>query len=274
MALLSIGDFSVASHLSVKALRHYDEVGLLEPVARDPRSGYRRYGADQLARAQLIRRLRRLEMPVPEVRLVLDAPDEAARDRIIAGHLDRLEASLAETRSAITELRTLLDADPAAIDVTVRQDPAVSVAAITDVVSLDELGPWWEEAWVELWQLARATSTQVTGFAGGAFAQELFSAERGEATLYLPTATAMRSARVRTVDLPPATLAVTVHHGSDGTADRTYGALGAWVAEHHRGADTPPVRERYVVAHDAVDDDAERRTEIGWPLAEDGDPGA
>ena len=68
---LTIGDFSKATHLSVKMLRHYHEVGLLEPVEVDVGSGYRRYSAEQIVRAQVIRRFRDLEMPLEDIHVVL-----------------------------------------------------------------------------------------------------------------------------------------------------------------------------------------------------------
>ena len=43
--LLNIGEFSRMTHLSVKALRHYHDVGVLEPATIDPHSGYRSYDA-------------------------------------------------------------------------------------------------------------------------------------------------------------------------------------------------------------------------------------
>ena len=55
---LPIGDFSRATHLSVKMLRHYHQLGLLEPVDVDLDSGYRRYAAEQIVAAQVIRRFR------------------------------------------------------------------------------------------------------------------------------------------------------------------------------------------------------------------------
>src|SRR4029077_18351911 len=60
---LPIGDFSRATHLSVRMLRHYHELGLLEPVDVDLDSGYRRYAPEQIVRAQVIRRFRDLDMP-------------------------------------------------------------------------------------------------------------------------------------------------------------------------------------------------------------------
>ena len=93
---LTVGDFSRATHLSVKTLRHYHQVGLLEPAAVNPDTGYRYYSAGQIPTAQVIRRLRDLEMPVADVKAVLAAPDAAARNALIAAHLGRLEAELAE----------------------------------------------------------------------------------------------------------------------------------------------------------------------------------
>src|ERR1700724_1756960 len=106
---VTIGDFSRASHLSVKTLRHYHEVGLLEPSEVDPANGYRYYAEDQIPVAQVIRRLRGLEMPVAEVKSVLAAPDAETRNRLIVAHLDRLEGNLARTQAAVLELRELLE---------------------------------------------------------------------------------------------------------------------------------------------------------------------
>ena len=49
---VTIGDFSRASYLSVKTLRHYHEIGLLEPSEVDPDNGYRHYSEDQIPLAQ------------------------------------------------------------------------------------------------------------------------------------------------------------------------------------------------------------------------------
>ena len=57
--LLTIGEFARASRLSPKALRLYDELGLLRPVRVDEYSGYRYYSPDQLDQARLVAWLRR-----------------------------------------------------------------------------------------------------------------------------------------------------------------------------------------------------------------------
>ena len=57
---MAIGDFSRMTYLSVKALRHYHEIGLLAPSQVDPATGYRHYDASQVPMAQVIRRFRDL----------------------------------------------------------------------------------------------------------------------------------------------------------------------------------------------------------------------
>lgn len=56
--MLKIGDFSKLSRVSIRMLRHYDEIGLLKPVWIDPESGYRYYSAEQLPVAGRINALK------------------------------------------------------------------------------------------------------------------------------------------------------------------------------------------------------------------------
>ncbi|MEV6595446.1 MerR family transcriptional regulator [Actinoplanes sp. NPDC051346] len=79
---LTIGEFGRRAGLSIKALRLYDVSGLLPPADVDPVSGYRRYAADQLARARRISLLRQLDMPLSVVAEVLSGTDEEAAERL------------------------------------------------------------------------------------------------------------------------------------------------------------------------------------------------
>src|SRR5690349_12321001 len=105
---LSIGDFSKMTYLSVKALRHYHDVGVLEPVEIDASSGYRFYAPSQVATAQTIRRLRELDMPLDEVRALVQTDDPKARDAALIAHLQRMEAQLEQTQQTVASLRGLL----------------------------------------------------------------------------------------------------------------------------------------------------------------------
>ena len=88
--LLTIGVFAIVSGLSVNALRHYDELGLLTPAHVDPGTGYRRYHPGQVGPARMICALRRVDMPIEDVRQILRASgDTAVRDRLTR-HRNRL----------------------------------------------------------------------------------------------------------------------------------------------------------------------------------------
>lgn len=97
MERLTIGAFAQASRLSAKALRLYDELGLLRPACVDPVSGYRLYDPAQLDRARLVAWLRRLGMPLARIRVVGDLPPEAAAAEV-AAYWAQVEADVAERR--------------------------------------------------------------------------------------------------------------------------------------------------------------------------------
>ncbi|MFG2358428.1 MerR family transcriptional regulator [Streptomyces sp. NPDC048521] len=87
--LMPIGVFAERSGLTSSALRFYADSGLLAPAVVDPASGYRYYGADQVARAAMLRRLREIAMPLTAVEAVLDAETEAA-SRLIDEHVAKV----------------------------------------------------------------------------------------------------------------------------------------------------------------------------------------
>lgn len=78
MDLMSIGEFARLSRLSAKALRLYDELGLLPPAEVDPDSGYRWYAAGQLDNARLVASLRQIGVPLAQIQLILSLEPEAA----------------------------------------------------------------------------------------------------------------------------------------------------------------------------------------------------
>src|SRR5690625_6011001 len=81
--LMTIGEFASVTWLSPKALRLYDRKGLLSPDTVDPHSGYRKYSPAQVETARLITLLRRIDMPLEQVRDLLGTSSEerAAQDR-------------------------------------------------------------------------------------------------------------------------------------------------------------------------------------------------
>ena len=261
-----MGDFSRATHLSVKTLHHYHQVGLLEPATVNPDTGYRYYSAGQIPAAQVIRRLRDLEMPVADVKAVLAAPDAPARNALIAAHLNRLEAGLAQTRAAVESLRQLLQPPdgPAAIEH--RSVPATAAAAIEAVVDRADALAWWQGALGELRATIRAQGLHATGPSGGVFASELLQQDRGPATVFIPVPSRVHPiGRVTSLVIPAAELAIISHHGSLADADLSYAKLGSYATTHEISIDGP-LREYYLRGAGDTPDEAEWRTEIGWPI--------
>jgi DNA-binding transcriptional MerR regulator len=271
-ASLTIGDFARATHLSVKTLRYYHRVGVLEPSDVDPDTGYRRYRTDQIPVAQVIRRFRQLDMPLEDIHAVLAAPDVAARNAVIANHLDRLETSLERTQQATASLRDLLDPRSAVqpADLEHIGVPATPAAAITDTIDIEDISAWFQGALGELHATLAAQRVRPAAPAGGIYATELFAEDRGEATVFIPCDLSFRpTGRIAALVVPGAELAVTTHVGSHAEIDRAYGALAAHVAHHAIGVEGP-IRECYLVDRYTTRDETQWRTQIGWPIFDTG----
>jgi DNA-binding transcriptional MerR regulator/effector-binding domain-containing protein len=265
-ARISIGDFSRMTHVSVTALRHYHEVGLLDPAEIDPSSGYRFYAAEQVQTAQVIRRFRDLDMPLDEIREVLHAPDAAARNRVIVAHMQRMESQLAATQSVVASLRFLLERSPAPIAVSHRLATGIRAVAICDRVSFPGLDSWLAAAQRDIDAVLAAAGVPPAGPRAALYSAEFFQLEIGEVTAYVPVKQDVRnSGRARMLEIPAAELAVALHRGSLTDLDQTYGALGTYVAEREIGVDGP-IREHYLVTEFDTDDESCYLTEVCWPV--------
>jgi len=265
--LISIGDFSRMTFLSVKTLRHYHETGLLAPARIDPSSGYRYYDVSQVATAQVIRRFRDLDLPIERLRAFLDAPDEDARNAVIVSHLDKMSAQLRETQDTVESLRRMLVDEDAAFPVAYRNDPKLTTLAISDHVSGAEVVAWWMQAFRDLHRIVRVSGAVRAGTDGALFPTEFFAEEAGTLVAFVPVreVPARLPAGVAAYDVPASRLAVTTFDGPPLDLDRAYGALGRWVVQQ-ASASEGPVRERYLPTGDE-DDLLAHTTEVCWPVA-------
>ncbi|MGS2804765.1 DNA polymerase III subunit beta family protein [Nocardia sp. MW-W600-9] len=104
--LLTIGAFARACGLSASALRFYADAGVLVPAVIDEATGYRYYTPDQTGPAQLIRRLRAADMPLPAVVAVLAEPDPARAAALVDDHLAELDRRLRAVHAAADAARS------------------------------------------------------------------------------------------------------------------------------------------------------------------------
>lgn len=228
--MLAIGEFSRLTHLSVKTLRRYHEAGLLVPDAVDQTTGYRFYDGHQIPTAQVIHRLRELDVPLADVRRIIESADP-------------------DRRAAL------------ALSVELRAVPEVTVAAIEDDIDSDSMATWYVGAMAEL----NAAIDARSGPPGGVYDNALFEKGRGHVLLHVPAADPPRRGRVRPATLPAVELAVATHVGPHDDADISYGELGSWVVANALAV-AGPVRETYLVGPSDDPDPSAWRTEIGWPI--------
>ncbi len=299
--IVTIGEFSRMTHLTVKALRHYDAQGVLVPHHVDDVTGYRSYSVTQVPQAQVVRRLRDLGMPLDEVRSVVGTADVAERTARIAEHLDRMEKQLDEVRGAVGTLRALLgiDASPDAPapapgrtfdhlldadatdaargEVEFRAEPATWALAARATLSLAMAG-WTAPAYAAIDAAVRAVGAEQSGAHGALFYPDLFEREQGTLVAYVPVAERPApgavaeltgdgdgSVEVRPMRLRETEVAVMVHEGTCADIDWTYGALGSFVARRALGVDGP-IRETFVVSAVHTPDVSLHRTEVAWPV--------
>jgi DNA-binding transcriptional MerR regulator len=135
--MFTVGELSKLTGVTVRALHHYDEIGLVRPSARTA-AGYRLYDDDDVLRLQQVLLFRELGLPLPEIAAVLDDP-EYRRDDVLRRH-----------REVLVAKRTRLDAMVAALDAALAQQQKGLAMKPEDVKSLfDGFDPAQYEAEVE-----------------------------------------------------------------------------------------------------------------------------
>jgi DNA-binding transcriptional MerR regulator len=138
---LGIGQLARASGLTVSALRFYDAAGVLPPAQVDASSGYRWYRREQLRQARVIARLRRVGMPLKDVKRILDAGDDAGVvAAVVAAHLRRLEDGLTEAKRVLSTVQAALDGKEESMGTTITMAAsrlAAAAAAVRHAVGTD-----------------------------------------------------------------------------------------------------------------------------------------
>ncbi|GAA3205087.1 MerR family transcriptional regulator [Nonomuraea helvata] len=165
--MVSIGEFARMSRLSPKALRLYDELGLLVPARVDPDTGYRWYAATQLDQARMVAALRRIRVPLARIRDIL-AMDAASAAEEIRTYWAGTEAEHAARRELVGHLVDRLHGEKSAMyEVTVRDLPARSLLSVVRRVHQDELVPMGRELFIH--RLRRGGVPRIEGVAGAPF---------------------------------------------------------------------------------------------------------
>lgn len=241
--LLTIGEFSRLSRLSIRMLRHYDERDVLRPAEVDPVSGYRYFHHGQLSTALRVRTLRDLGLSVAEIGAMLPLFDDpAALSAALAGQRGRLVAQAEAVRSQIAEVDRLIDTlkeIPMSIDVSYSVLPASIVASLRDVIPTyaDE-----GRLWARLMPAVMASGAVMTTppVVSAVFHDEDYRESDVDVEVRVSVAAPFTPAGgVDCVQVPERPVVSAMLHGSYDQMGQITAALGAVVAERGEQLDGP-----------------------------------
>lgn len=239
-ALLPIGSFARRCRLSVKALRHYDELGLLRPARIDVTTGYRWYDRRQAPAAIAIALLRSLDVALPAIRELIGGGDPEALARVLDRERARRAREIAQAESALRSIERLMRAGTVfPYDIVERDEPAQTLLVVEGTTTAD-LHVAAGTALVDelLARLARL------GLEPGPIVCLLTRPDDDSLLLQMGTPVAAPPPGERMVELPAGPVAVARHVGpyeEVGLADL---ALHAWAEEQGR-EQAGPLRELY-----------------------------
>jgi DNA-binding transcriptional MerR regulator len=265
--MLSIGEFSTLSHMSVKTLRFYDVSGVFRPAYVDRNTHYRYYAPTQIADLAVIRRLRAYCIPLSEIRNLM-------RDRARANRLHdlllrkrtELVRQVHEDEQRLVDLdewmRQLAQPDTPAYAVRLKRIEARRVAVIRTSIScygdaaglFDELRHHVRRRGAQ--SGTRAAIWHTCGGSGGSIDCEAFLVAKQPVS---------SSPRIDVHEVPSSFVASVVHQGLIEMSHSPYDAARAWIASTGYRV-TGPKQEIYWAGEVGEDNDSDV-TEIQFPIA-------
>jgi DNA-binding transcriptional MerR regulator len=242
--MFTIGDFAALGRVSVRMLRHYDAIGLLEPATVDPGSGYRFYRADQLLRLNRIIALKDLGFTLEQVRSILDDQVNVEQLRgMLRLRRAQLEAQLNADAARLTGVEARLrmieeEGQMSTNDVVVKEIPTVRVARLSAVAPSyegEDIGPVIQPLYGELFRRLEGSGVSPCGPTIACY--EPADGVAPEAVMVHASVTVTGDASaggdVDLADLPAIPTAATIiHHGSMDEADRSMHVLARWIEDN------------------------------------------
>jgi DNA-binding transcriptional MerR regulator len=264
--MFRIGDFSRLSQISVKALRYYDEIGLLKPTYVDNATGYRYYSADLLPRLNRILVFKELGFSLAQIRDLLwgELPADKARDilqikqREIEQNIEREQSRLIQVETWLAQIEQ--QGRIPAYEVAVKLVAPQMVASVRD--SLDcyaEAGHLFDEinSHIKKYDVAVRHAALWHTCAGQARSIDC------EAVVFLKSPVA-ESRRVKVYELPASLMACVIHKGSDEASSQAYSFARSWIRSNSYKVNGPS-RELYWRGG-VEEDDTSSVTEIQFPV--------
>jgi len=268
--LMPIGKFAKASRLSVKSLRNYDESGLLPAAFVDAQSGYRYYRLEQLARADAIRSLRMVDMPLPLIAEALDGDDP---EQVLMSHLAALETQRNEIDRMAQKLQRRIHLKEYIMsnEITVKSTSAAVVAAHRTATTYAQVFNDIPSGFGRVMGALATAGVDPIGIPFTLFHQAPEADNPGDIAMCVPVGIGADEAidGIDTVELPAGTTAMVLHRGSYDDMGTSYAEAVTWIQQ--RGHEiVGPCREVYLNSPAEVAE-ADLLTEIHFPIDAEGE---
>ena len=272
--MLKIGDFARLGQVSVVALRHYDEIGLLKPAEVDDFTGYRYYSVEQLARLNRILALKDLGFSLRQTHEVLGGVTleqlrgmltmkQAEVERTITNEHERLARIAA--RLAQIEMEETMPG----YEVILKEVPSTLVASRRVTIPTNaQVGEYLGAAFDEAYGLIKAQGATPGGPCLAVWHQPAAVLANEDAEGAVPLEQELTGTdRVKVYELPGGQFASVVHEGPFAGMTQAHAALLSWIESNgYRAAGT--YREVYL--REPGNDGSEPVTEIQYPVAKAG----
>ncbi len=279
--MIRIGEFSKLVQVPVATLRYYDQVGLLKPVEVDRFTGYRYYSASQLPRLHRILALKGLGFSLEQISTVLaeGLTPEQMRGMLRLRHA-QISQQLADMQNQLVEVEVRLkqiegEDQLSTYDVMLKHVEPLLVASVRTILSSHNMsGSLFPEVYEAIGTHVAEALGPHPGQGGQTmvlwYDTEFKEHEVDGAAAFILRCRVPESGRMRVHELPAATMAATVHHGSYQTIGEAHEAVLGWIeANNYRivGAD----REIYIYNRMPIrQDDPSYVTEIQYPVEKNG----
>lgn len=188
--LLSIGAFASMTRLSIKALRLYDQLCLLQPRHVDPQTSYRFYGIDQLSSARMIRNMREMDMPLATIRQVLAAlpSSPALAEALMQEYAEMREQQVRQIRVQVQQFIQQIqqEQNPMTIEVNVKQIAPQQVLSVTHYIKVNKLDDTIRNSLDTLYGLLKEQKVGAANAPFGIFHGAINEQEDGPIEICLP----------------------------------------------------------------------------------------
>jgi len=265
--MLKIGDFSKLSRISVRMLRHYDELGLLRPAEIDRFTGYRYYSEDQLPLAGRILTLRGLGFGLAEIGLLLPAwEDRETVDRFLLEKREQVEQELTALKTRLRMLDTLRkEPNPMKYNVTLKTLPQRQAATVRMTLPRYEMeGDLWTILLEETGPLGLVRDDPC--YRSVVFHDREFKEDNVDLEAQMTVkGTYPDQAHVRFRTLPAVTFASATYQGPYSRIGEVNAAVAAWVRDNGCEYDGPAFN-LYHVSPNETDDPEKYVTEVCYPV--------